>query len=70
MASLPGTPCNPHGDPPIYGDCWYNCTVDDISREDKRHRLRKVSHYKINSRRLLCEACFEMTIKTSSGMKL
>ncbi|KAJ6328220.1 hypothetical protein OIU77_009999 [Salix suchowensis] len=40
-ASLPGTPCNPHGDPPIYGDCWYNCTVDDISREDKRHRLHK-----------------------------
>ncbi|KAJ6344570.1 hypothetical protein OIU76_006148 [Salix suchowensis] len=40
-ASLPGTPCNPHGDPPIYGDCWYNCTVDDISGEDKRHRLHK-----------------------------
>ncbi|OMO75031.1 Peptidase M8, leishmanolysin [Corchorus olitorius] len=37
-----GTPsCNPHGDPPIYGDCWYNCTLDDISGEDKRRRLRK-----------------------------
>ncbi|KAF5195589.1 Leishmanolysin-like peptidase [Thalictrum thalictroides] len=33
--------CNPHGDPPIFGDCWYNCTLDDISGEDKRHRLRK-----------------------------
>ncbi|CAK7347670.1 unnamed protein product [Dovyalis caffra] len=41
VASLPGTPCNPHGDPPIYGDCWYNCTVDDISGEDKKHRLHK-----------------------------
>ncbi|CAH9100322.1 unnamed protein product [Cuscuta epithymum] len=35
------TPCNPHGDPPIYGDCWYNCTLDDIAGEDKKHRLRK-----------------------------
>ncbi|KAJ7958068.1 Leishmanolysin-like peptidase [Quillaja saponaria] len=40
--SLPGSPsCNPHGDPPIFGDCWYNCTLDDISGEDKTHRLRK-----------------------------
>uniref|UniRef100_A0A2P2MAR1 Leishmanolysin-like peptidase n=1 Tax=Rhizophora mucronata TaxID=61149 RepID=A0A2P2MAR1_RHIMU len=40
--SFSGTPsCNPHGDPPIYGDCWYNCTLDDISGEDKRHRLHK-----------------------------
>ncbi|XP_022772792.1 leishmanolysin-like peptidase isoform X1 [Durio zibethinus] len=40
--SPPGTPsCNPRGDPPIYGDCWYNCTLDDISGEDKRRRLRK-----------------------------
>ncbi|GLT73830.1 hypothetical protein SLA2020_456630 [Shorea laevis] len=40
--SSPGNPsCNPHGDPPIYGDCWYNCTLDDISGEDKRRRLRK-----------------------------
>ncbi|EEF52528.1 metalloendopeptidase, putative [Ricinus communis] len=38
----PGTPsCNPHGDPPLYGDCWYNCTFDDISGEDKRRRLHK-----------------------------
>lgn len=42
-ASYSGTPsCNPHGDPPIYGDCWYNCTLDDIAGEDKKHRLRKV----------------------------
>lgn len=41
-ASYSGTPsCNPHGDPPIYGDCWYNCTLDDIAGEDKKHRLRK-----------------------------
>ncbi|GLU04392.1 hypothetical protein SLE2022_215420 [Rubroshorea leprosula] len=40
--SSPGNPsCNPHGDPAIYGDCWYNCTLDDISGEDKRRRLRK-----------------------------
>ena len=42
MSSLPGFPsCNPHGDPPIFGDCWYNCTSEDISQEDKKHRLRK-----------------------------
>ncbi|KAL4296012.1 hypothetical protein GQ457_12G019190 [Hibiscus cannabinus] len=42
LSSPPGTPsCNPHADPPIYGDCWYNCTLDDISGEDKRRRLRK-----------------------------
>ena len=64
MASRPGTPCNPHGDPPLYGDCWYNCTVDDISGKDKKHRLRKVSTYKINLRYLFCDAYFEMTIKS------
>ncbi|XP_039032954.1 LOW QUALITY PROTEIN: leishmanolysin-like peptidase [Hibiscus syriacus] len=42
VSSPPGSPsCNPHGVPPIYGDCWYNCTFDDIFGEDKRHRLRK-----------------------------
>ncbi|KAF4348238.1 hypothetical protein CsatB_008675 [Cannabis sativa] len=42
VSSLPGSPsCNPHGDPPISGDCWYNCTLDDIAGDDKRHRLRK-----------------------------
>lgn len=41
-ASNLGTPtCNPHNDPPISGDCWYNCTSDDIAGEDKRHRLRR-----------------------------
>lgn len=41
--SSPGLPsCNPHGGPLIYGDCWYNCTLDDISGEDKHHRLREV----------------------------
>ncbi|KAI7742875.1 hypothetical protein M8C21_027416, partial [Ambrosia artemisiifolia] len=40
-ASHLGTPsCNPRNDPPIFGDCWYNCTLDDIAGEDKRHRLR------------------------------
>lgn len=44
MSSIPGSPsCNPHGDPPISGDCWYNCTSDDIAGEDKRRRLRKVT---------------------------
>lgn len=33
--------CSPNGDPPILGDCWYNCTSDDISVDDKKHRLRK-----------------------------
>lgn len=43
VTSLPdSTSCNPHGDPPIFGDCWYNCTLDDISGEDKTSRLRKV----------------------------
>lgn len=43
VTSVPGLPaCNPHGDPPVYGDCWYNCTLEDISEEDKKHRLRKV----------------------------
>ncbi|XP_061370658.1 uncharacterized protein LOC133313319 isoform X2 [Gastrolobium bilobum] len=42
MTSLPGFPsCNPHGCPPISGDCWYNCTSEDISGEDKKCRLRK-----------------------------
>ncbi|KAM1012554.1 hypothetical protein ACFX2J_042462 [Malus domestica] len=42
VISIPGTPsCNPHGDPPISGDCWYNCTLDDIAGKDKRQRLRK-----------------------------
>lgn len=41
--AVPRTPtCNPHGDPPIFGDCWYNCTMEDISGEDKKERLRKV----------------------------
>ncbi|CAK8569593.1 unnamed protein product [Lathyrus sativus] len=33
--------CNPLSNPPIFGDCWYNCTSEDISGEDKKHRLRK-----------------------------
>ncbi|BFG17851.1 hypothetical protein CerSpe_041250 [Prunus speciosa] len=42
MYSVLGSPsCNPHGDPPISGDCWYNCTLDDIAGKDKRQRLRK-----------------------------
>ncbi|KAG7020531.1 Leishmanolysin-like peptidase [Cucurbita argyrosperma subsp. argyrosperma] len=41
-ASFLGSPsCNPHSNPPISGDCWYNCTLDDISGEDKKHRLHK-----------------------------
>lgn len=41
-ASVSGAPsCNPHSDPPLYGDCWYNCTLDDIAGDDKKFRLRK-----------------------------
>ncbi|GER37605.1 metalloendopeptidase / zinc ion binding protein [Striga asiatica] len=41
-ASFSGGPsCDPRGEPPIYGDCWYNCTVDDVAGEDKKYRLRK-----------------------------
>lgn len=42
-ASLnPGVPaCNSHAEPPVFGDCWYNCTAEDISGEDKKKRLRK-----------------------------
>uniref|UniRef100_A0A1D1YLX8 Leishmanolysin-like peptidase n=1 Tax=Anthurium amnicola TaxID=1678845 RepID=A0A1D1YLX8_9ARAE len=40
--SIPGSPaCNPHRDPPVFGDCWYNCTLEDISVADKKLRLRK-----------------------------
>ncbi|URE23692.1 metalloendopeptidase metallopeptidase zinc ion binding protein [Musa troglodytarum] len=40
--SISRTPvCNPHGDRPVFADCWYNCTVEDISGEDKKQRLRK-----------------------------
>lgn len=46
MSSVPGSPsCNPHVDPPVSGDCWYNCTLDDIAGEDKRRRLRKVCFF-------------------------
>ncbi|KAL2973919.1 hypothetical protein AAZX31_14G074500 [Glycine max] len=42
MTFPPGLPsCNPLADPPVFGDCWYNCTSEDISGEDKKHRLRK-----------------------------
>ncbi|KAH9604464.1 hypothetical protein KSS87_016379 [Heliosperma pusillum] len=42
VTSVPGIPtCNPHLDPPVSGDCWYNCTTEDISRDDKKLRLHK-----------------------------
>ncbi|XP_004499123.1 uncharacterized protein [Cicer arietinum] len=42
ITSLPGLPsCNPLANPPIFGDCWYNCTSEDISGGDKKQRLRK-----------------------------
>lgn len=44
ITSLPGLPsCNPLANPPILGDCWYNCTSEDIPGDDKKHRLRKVN---------------------------
>eukprot|EP01018_Ginkgo_biloba_P018495 Gb_23702 [translate_table: standard] len=40
--SIPGAPaCNPRAEPPVFGDCWYNCTLEDISREDKKKRLHE-----------------------------
>ena len=27
--------CHAHGDSPVYGDCWYNCTAEDISGSDR-----------------------------------
>ncbi|KAJ7558534.1 hypothetical protein O6H91_04G044600 [Diphasiastrum complanatum] len=33
--------CNPRSEPPVYGDCWYNCTSEDISSEDKKKRLHE-----------------------------
>eukprot|EP01018_Ginkgo_biloba_P031852 Gb_35842 [translate_table: standard] len=42
ISSSPGMPvCNSHAEPPVYGDCWYNCTVEDISGEDKKQRLHE-----------------------------
>ena len=42
-SSIPGLPaCNSHIEPPVYGDCWYNCTLEDISGEDKKSRLHEV----------------------------
>ncbi|XP_074565575.1 LOW QUALITY PROTEIN: uncharacterized protein LOC141822056 [Curcuma longa] len=33
--------CTPNGDRPVSADCWYNCTLEDISGEDKKQRLKK-----------------------------
>ncbi|CAK9859449.1 unnamed protein product [Sphagnum jensenii] len=41
-SATPGFPaCNSLSEPPIYGDCWYNCTEEDISGEDKKKRLHE-----------------------------
>ncbi|WOK99198.1 leishmanolysin-like peptidase [Canna indica] len=41
-ASIPRIPlCNPIRDSPVFADCWYNCTLEDIPREDKKQRLRE-----------------------------
>lgn len=61
VTSIPGTPaCNPHLDPPVLGDCWYNCTLDDISGEDKKHRLHKVVCVLLSlvSGKFLCDPLF------------
>ncbi|KAG2620237.1 hypothetical protein PVAP13_3NG167502 [Panicum virgatum] len=32
--------CDPHdGGPPLGGECWYNCTLEDIAREEKKRLL-------------------------------
>ncbi|KAK1317921.1 hypothetical protein QJS10_CPA05g01604 [Acorus calamus] len=28
-------------DPPVLSDCWYNCTLEDVSGDNKKERLRK-----------------------------
>ncbi|CAA6663041.1 unnamed protein product [Spirodela intermedia] len=33
--------CNPLADRPIFGDCWYNCSSDDISMAEKKLRLQR-----------------------------
>ncbi|KAI7747342.1 hypothetical protein M8C21_019370, partial [Ambrosia artemisiifolia] len=40
-SNLETSSCNPHNDPPMFSDCWYNCTSDDIVEEDKRRRLHR-----------------------------
>eukprot|EP00897_Mesotaenium_endlicherianum_P009795 jgi/Mesen1/8844/ME000053S08253 len=40
VKSEPGSPmCSSHDEPPVSGDCWYNCTVEDISEGEKQSRL-------------------------------
>lgn len=47
--SLPGGPsCNAHGEPPVFSDCLYNCTQDDIAGDDKQRRLRKALGQTVN----------------------
>ncbi|KAH9325918.1 hypothetical protein KI387_006096, partial [Taxus chinensis] len=42
ISSVPGVPaCTPHAEHPVYGDCWYNCTSEDVPREDKQKRLHE-----------------------------
>ncbi|KAK1291665.1 hypothetical protein QJS10_CPB17g02590 [Acorus calamus] len=42
VSTIPGTPaCNPYADPPVFSDCWHNCTLEDVSGDDKKERLRK-----------------------------
>ena len=32
--------CDPHdGGPPLGGECWYNCTLEDIAGEEKKRLL-------------------------------
>ncbi|XP_074574653.1 uncharacterized protein LOC141831121 [Curcuma longa] len=41
-ASIPRIPlCNSLRDQPVFADCWYNCTLEDIPGEDKKKRLQK-----------------------------
>ncbi|GER36190.1 metalloendopeptidases [Striga asiatica] len=56
-ASFYGHFCDPHGSPPIYGDCSYNCTLDDVAREEQKMRsLFRPGHVNVAPRHLTTEA--------------
>lgn len=63
---IPGIPfCNPHAYPAVVGDCWYNCTSDDIAGEDKKQRLRKVQSY-LQLLFLKRKMCYFSTLKKTN----
>eukprot|EP00850_Spirogloea_muscicola_P006385 SM000030S11394 [mRNA] locus=s30:428293:434659:- [translate_table: standard] len=33
--------CSATSEPPVLGDCWYNCTAEDVADAGKQHRLHE-----------------------------